>query len=342
MKTNRAVNTTRPMPIGRHLARAHFCSSMRKPQRQLLLLLCWLQPAGSASHEESHPALPPCETFHLRLASTGRPSLSPPLLVNDVSGLAAAVADTSVSHIMVAAGTYTFGPVGVQWQSGLAVGAALHITRSVHIEAVQAGTVVIDALTDALPGTVEANSNSNDRGDWERQSRGGCCRRTVYIDAGLEGVVALVGLHITGGTVNDEDGAGVYVASGTAALGSCVISGNSGNDWDPDSTSPSCGGGVYVDSNAHLQLANSQVQNNLARSGANVCVHGSACTFGMSPTGVSGSISTCGGQVCTHTPAVPRPYSHSPTTHLPPKDASALSCHAPEPHPLALPIPPTI
>ena len=47
MKTNRAVNTTRPMPIGRHLARAHFYSSMRKPRRQLLLLLCWLQPAGS-------------------------------------------------------------------------------------------------------------------------------------------------------------------------------------------------------------------------------------------------------------------------------------------------------
>ena len=316
MKTNRAVNTTRPMPIGRHLARAHFYSSMRKPRRQLLLLLCWLQPAGC-----TQPSPPP--------------SLSPPLLVNDVSGLAAAVADTSVSHIMVAAGTYTFGPVGVQWQSGLAVGAALHITRSVHIEAVQAGTVVIDAL----PGT-EAMSISR---PWDKRSvSGGCCRRTVYIDAGLEGVVALVGLHITGGTVNDEDGAGVYVASGTAALGSCVISGNSGNDWDPDSTSPSCGGGVYVDSNAHLQLANSQVQNNLARSGANVCVHGSACTFGMSPTGVSGSISTCGGQVCTHTPAVPRPYSHSPTTHLPPKDASALSCHAPEPHPLALPIPPTI
>ena len=318
------------MPIGRHLARAHFCSSMRKPQRQLLLLLCWLQPAGSASHEESHPALPPCETFHLRLASTGRPSLSPPLLVSDVSGLAAAVADTSVSHIMVAAGTYTFGPVGVQYQSP---GAALHITRSVHIEAVQAGTVVIDALTDALPGTVEANSNSNDRGIWR-----GCCRRTVYIDAGLEGVVALVGLHITGGTVNDEDGAGVYVASGTAALGSCVISGNSANDWDPDSTSHSCGGGVYVHDDAHLQLANSQVQNNLARSGANVCVHGSACTFGMSLTGVSGSISTCGGRVCTHLRAVPRPHSPSPTTHLTPKDSSGPPA-TPQPPPTRPPRP---
>ena len=321
MKTNRAVNTTRPMPIGRHLARAHFYSSMRKPRRQLLLLLCWLQPAGC-----TQPSPPP--------------SLSPPLLVNDVSGLAAAVADTSVSHIMVAAGTYTFGPVGVQWQSGLAVGAALHITRSVHIEAVQAGTVVIDALTDALPGTVEVNSNSNDRGDWQRQTRGGCCRRTVYIDAGLKGVVALVGLHITGGTVNDEDGAGVYVASGTASLGSCVISGNSANDWDP--LGGGRGGGVFVDTNAHLQLANSQVQNNLARSGANVCVHGSACTFGMSPTGVSGSISTCGGQVCTHTPAVPRPYNHSPTTRTYPPRMHPPSCQAPEPHPLALPIPPTI
>ena len=317
------------MPIGRHdLARAHFCSSMRKPQRQLLLLLCWLQPAGSASHEESHPALPPCG------GRAGWPSLSPPLLVSDVSGLAAAVADTSVSHIMVAAGTYTFGPGDRQSP----VGAALHITRSVHIEAEQAGTVVIDALTDALPGTVEVNSNSNDRGDWQRQTRGGCCRRTVYIDAGLKGVVALVGLHITGGTVNDEDGAGVYVASGTAALGSCVISGNSANDWDP--LGGGRGGGVFVDTNAHLQLANSQVQNNLARSGANVWVEGSACTFGMSLTGVSGSISTCGGRVCTHVPAVPRPHSPSPNHAPNPQGFIRPSCHAPNPHPLTLPIPP--
>ena len=85
--------------------------------------------------------------------------------VNSVAGLTSALSDSSVSHILVEAGHY-----------GLS--AELSVTRSVTIEAVVAGTVVLDA---------QANNDNR--------------RRVLTINPGSDGVVHLIGLNITGGFV---------------------------------------------------------------------------------------------------------------------------------------------
>ena len=83
--------------------------------------------------------------------------------VSTVGELTAALADDSISRIVVAAGTY-------------ALSAELEVTRSVVIEAAVAGTVVLDA---------QASVSSR--------------RRVMLIDPGGSGVVELTGLNITGG-----------------------------------------------------------------------------------------------------------------------------------------------
>ena len=85
--------------------------------------------------------------------------------VSTSAGLLSALTNTGVGHIVLAPGTYILST-------------ELRITRSVILEAAVAGSVVLDA---------QASSSSR--------------RRVLYINPGSLGVVQLIGLNITGGTV---------------------------------------------------------------------------------------------------------------------------------------------
>ena len=85
--------------------------------------------------------------------------------VSTSAGLTSALANTAVSRIVLASGTYYLS-------------AQLSITRSVILEAAVAGLVVLDA---------QASSSSR--------------RRVLNINPGSMGVVQLIGLNITGGYV---------------------------------------------------------------------------------------------------------------------------------------------
>ena len=80
--------------------------------------------------------------------------------VSDVAGLSAALADPSIGHIVLEAGTY---PLTSQ----------LEISRDLIVEAAQLGTVVLDGQDST---------------------------RVLYISSGT---VELIGLHITGGSINE-------------------------------------------------------------------------------------------------------------------------------------------
>ena len=83
--------------------------------------------------------------------------------VSTVAGLTSALANTAVSRIVLASGTYNLF-------------SELIITRSVILEAAAGATVTLNA---------QASSSSQ--------------RRVLYINPGSSGVVQLIGLRITGG-----------------------------------------------------------------------------------------------------------------------------------------------
>ena len=87
--------------------------------------------------------------------------------VSTSAGLLSALANTAVGRIVLAPGTYILR-------------AELNVTRSVVLEAAVAGSVVLEA---------QANSSS--------------LRRVLFINAGLLGVVQMIGLNITGGYMSD-------------------------------------------------------------------------------------------------------------------------------------------
>ena len=88
--------------------------------------------------------------------------------VDSIDSLTSAIANTSISHIVLDPGTYNLS-------------AELSITRSVIIEAVVAGSVVLDA-----------------------QASMGSPRRVLNINPGPSGVVQINGLNITGGYTFEE------------------------------------------------------------------------------------------------------------------------------------------
>ena len=90
------------------------------------------------------------------------------ITVSTVDNLTSAIANTSISHIVLDPGTYNLS-------------AELSITRSVIIEAVVAGSVVLDA-----------------------QASMGSPRRVLNINPGPSGVVQINGLNITGGYTFEE------------------------------------------------------------------------------------------------------------------------------------------
>ena len=87
--------------------------------------------------------------------------------VSTSDDLTSALANTAVSRIVLASGTYYLT-------------AELSITRSVVLEAAVAGSVILNA-----------------------QASGSSTRRVLYINPGSSGVVQLIGLGITGGYNNN-------------------------------------------------------------------------------------------------------------------------------------------
>ena len=101
-------------------------------------------------------------------APAGARRLQSTTTVSTVTELTAAVADPSIDRILLAAGTYAFS-------SGMCDQSALCNSRNVSLEALEPGTVVLDA---------QGTSSSR--------------RRVMHIGAGT---VGLIGLNITGGYV---------------------------------------------------------------------------------------------------------------------------------------------
>ena len=135
--------------------------------------------------------------------------------VSTSAGLTSALANTAVSRIVLASGTYNLT-------------SELSITRSVVLEAAVAGLVTLNA---------QASSSSQ--------------RRVLSINPGSSGVVQLIGLSITGGYNSDVrahskfpiapmefshilrvrlQGGGVYVYRGSVTFSSCTITDNSAYD----------------------------------------------------------------------------------------------------------------
>ena len=237
--------------------------------------------------------------------STQPPPLLPPYplaagtaSVSNTVDLTSALANTAVSHIVLAPGTYYLS-------------AELNITRSVVLKAAVAGSVVLNA---------QASYSSQ--------------RRVVNIKPGPLGVVQLIGLSITGGYVSGfgcnaagcttdgvggggiavwggtvtissssiygnaasyASGGGVFVQGGTVAISSCSISGN---------TAPYSGGGVYVSSGA-VTITCSSIYGNGASSGGGVFVSGgtvtiSSCTISENRAGSAYCSNCLGGGVCVN------------------------------------------
>ena len=109
--------------------------------------------------------------------------------VSTVADLVSKLADSSVSHIVVASGHYPLT-------------SELSITRSVTVEAAVPGSVVLDA---------QASSSTT--------------RRVLSIDAS-SATVELVGLNVTGGYVTDDNGGGISITGGQVTLSQVNIYSN--------------------------------------------------------------------------------------------------------------------
>jgi len=182
--------------------------------------------------------------------------------VSTIASLTSALANTAVSHIVLASGTYYLS-------------AELSITRSVILEAAAGAMVILNA---------QASSSSQ--------------RRVLYINPGSWGVVQLIGLGLTGGyqlqnvcatkplkmshrPMGDSSfarclqGGGVYVGGGTVAISSCNITGITAvrahaqkfpsPRWDFHMCLARClqGGSVFVQGGT-VSIVNSQVYSNQA------------------------------------------------------------------------------
>ena len=144
--------------------------------------------------------------------------------VSTSAGLLSALANTAVGRIVLAPGTYMLN-------------AELSITRSVVLEAVVAGSVVLNA---------QANSSSP--------------RRVLNINPGSSGDVQLIGLNLTGGYVaGNSAGGGVLVTQGTVTITSSSIYGNTaGNSWGICCYDGNgWGGGVYVEGGTVMIMSSS-------------------------------------------------------------------------------------
>lgn len=183
-------------------------------------------PQLSPPPPEAPPQPPPLPVFP--------PSPSSPPTVSSVASLISALADSSISHILVAPGYY---PLAAQ----------LNVTRSVAIEAIEFGSVVLDA---------QANRTSG--------------RRALDIYPMTMDVVWLIGLNITAGDLSagDDSGAGLRVGNGIVNIrGTSIQNGNA-----------RFGGGAHVYGGIVL-FDSCNVRNNYASYGAGFFIDGGNVTI---------------------------------------------------------------
>ena len=137
------------------------------PLRVPLLALAALGRLATAGAAEDLDRLP---MYPLARVPSNRRALQ--TMVSDVAGLTSAIADASISHIIVASGHYLLS-------------AELNITRSVIIEAEVTGTVVLDAGETAALSDGESDES----------------RRLMSVNVSSSDTVQLIGLNVTGGAV---------------------------------------------------------------------------------------------------------------------------------------------
>jgi len=177
--------------------------------------------------------------------------------VSTVAELTAAVGNSAIDKILVAAGTYTF-------TADMCSGSAICIDRAVTIEAQVSGSVVLDG-------------------------NGG--RRVFEIKPG--GTAGLVGLNITGGSAYYDGGGGVFVGSnGVANFEGCNIHDNTAGsrggglyirgtatltNTNLYSNQASRGGGVYIDYDGVANFEGCNIHGNAADDdGGGLYIYGTA------------------------------------------------------------------
>jgi len=248
--------------------------------------------------------------------------------VSDVAGLTTALADPSIGHISLSAGTY---PLASQ----------LSISRDVTLEAAQPGFVVLDGQDSTrvvyiMSGTVKLIGLNITRGYTNGNGGGG-----AYI-SGSSTDVTFTNCHIYGNSASaggglffsqggatltncniysntaPNGGGGIFIYGGTATFTKCDIYGNTAADY--------LGGGVYVDSGT-VTFTDCNIYENTAEygSGDNLYVSSSAsvCLFDTELTGVYGSTSsTCPAPPSPPSPSLPPPSPSPPPPSPPPPSPS--------------------
>eukprot|EP00900_Chrysochromulina_parva_P012857 jgi/Chrpa1/21572/Chrysochromulina_OHIO_Genome00026922-RA len=283
------------------------------------------------------------------------PSPPPPYapgtsVVSTVVGLTSALANTAVGRIVLASGTYNLS-------------AELGVTRSVVLEAAVAGSVVLHAQASSSSQRRVLSINPGSSGVVQLIGLNVTGGYDTIGDRG--GGVYVVNGHVTFTLCNfysnlGDWGGGVHVGNGHVAFRSCNIFSNSGHGgggvciFGGTTTFTSvniygngvyglmAGGGVLITggwqagtpehaqsgSSTNVALVSSSIYSNTAEQGPNIYVHSSGttvCSFGMTLTNVSGTVSTC--------PAPPP----SPPRLPPPPSPPAPSPWPPPPSPPRLP-----
>ena len=153
--------------------------------------------------------------------------------------LTAAVGNSAINKIVLAAGTYELGSTMCGNRLYTDTQSAICIDRALTIQA-------------DVPGAVVLNGMGN--------------RRSVFqIKSGLSrAIVNLIGLNITGGR---SDGGGVSIRSGVANFEGCNIHENQASGEDENGDIGLGGGGVYVDSDGVANFESCNIHDNSVGSG---------------------------------------------------------------------------
>lgn len=184
-------------------------------------------------------------TFILLLCSLGARAQ---VIVGTVPELVQAISDVSIAHILISSGSYTFA--ASMCGNAPSQSSALCLNRSIVLEAV-------------VPGTVILNATGVD----------GAERRVLYINPNnATNEIVLRGLDITGGL--SAQGAGVYIAEGNVTFDRCSVHTNHAS-----SASPRHGGGAYVAGGSVTFIECSVRDNSATERGGGMYIHTGRVSF---------------------------------------------------------------
>ena len=249
--------------------------------------ICFLLPPSQPPMPPQSPSPPWSPPQPLQAPS---PPLSPAEHVSTVGALVAALLDSTVTRIVLAAGTYLLT-------------AQLDIGRSLALDAALPGTVVIDVQSlgrvVAISAGVVRLTGLNITGGWTAaRSIDPSASSTLAHGGGLaifDGVVTLVSCNIYNNSAGSPwaggEGGGLYVFGATVALINCTIWDNKGDK----------GGGI-AQRGGTLTLATCEIYRNLGHDlGGGVYLAGGGGTLTLSSCSIYSNVAEgTGGGLCIY------------------------------------------